>query len=165
MAEGRADGGWVVVPWWADCGAVGCGAEEGVCHRCPFCQVGILASGGLRDALLLSDVVAVSDLPVTGTWGSVSQPQFQVLFPAIALNTGGQPGLGTGAEPPSPCACCCGQGHPRNLTLGLSVVCARALSGGGHATCSCCCPVPRPVPPPQGTPSFCSLTSRCVKLR
>jgi hypothetical protein len=60
-------------------------------------RVSVLPSGGLRDAANTCANATIPRLPIAGTWGDASQPQFLATAPAaIALDYGGQPGLGPG---------------------------------------------------------------------
>ncbi len=60
-------------------------------------RVSVLPSGGLRDANGVSQNASVVNSTVRGSWGDASQPQFLSNSPAaIALDYGGQPGLGAG---------------------------------------------------------------------
>jgi hypothetical protein len=62
----------------------------------PMVRVSVLPSGGLRDAANTCANATIPRLPVAGTWGDASQPQFLSSLGAIALDYGGQPGLGVG---------------------------------------------------------------------
>jgi hypothetical protein len=62
----------------------------------PALRVTVRLGGGLRDAGGVSQNMTAADVPVRGSWGDASQPQFLASSPAIALDYGGQPGLGPG---------------------------------------------------------------------
>jgi hypothetical protein len=63
----------------------------------PAIRVTVLPGGGLRDASSTSQNASIANVSVSGTWGDASQPQFLSNTPAaIALDYGGQPGLGPG---------------------------------------------------------------------
>jgi hypothetical protein len=63
----------------------------------PAIRVTVLPGGGLRDAGGISQNASITNASVTGSWGDASQPQFLSNTPAaIALDYGGQPGLGPG---------------------------------------------------------------------
>jgi hypothetical protein len=62
----------------------------------PALRVSLLPSGGLRDAGGASQNMTAVEVPVRGSWGDASQPQFLSSFAAIALDYGAQPGLGPG---------------------------------------------------------------------
>jgi hypothetical protein len=62
-------------------------------------RVSVLPGGGLRagGTDTVSHNASISDVPLSGTWGDASQPQFLGHSAAvIALDYGGQPGLGVG---------------------------------------------------------------------
>lgn len=59
-------------------------------------RLAVLPGGGLRDVGAVSQVADIPSVPLTGSWGDASQPQFLSTLPAIAVDTGGQPGLGPG---------------------------------------------------------------------
>ncbi len=60
-------------------------------------RVSVLPGGALQDAGGVSQNASIANASVTGTWGDASQPQFLSNTPAaIALDYGGQPGLGPG---------------------------------------------------------------------
>jgi hypothetical protein len=63
----------------------------------PAIRVNVLPAGGLRDAGGTSQNATIANASVSGSWGDASQPQFLSNTPAaIALDYGGQPGLGPG---------------------------------------------------------------------
>jgi hypothetical protein len=63
----------------------------------PAVRVSVLAGAGLTDADGLSHNASVVDANVRGSWGDATQPQFlSNSAAAIALDYGGQPGLGPG---------------------------------------------------------------------
>ena len=63
----------------------------------PAIRVSVLPGGGLRDAGGISQNASITNASVTGSWGDASQPQFLSSTPAVvALDYGGQPGLGPG---------------------------------------------------------------------
>ncbi len=62
----------------------------------PAVRVRVLPGGGLRDAGGASQNMTATDVPLRGSWGDASQPQFLSSIAAIALDYGGQPGLGPG---------------------------------------------------------------------
>ncbi len=63
----------------------------------PAVRVSVLPGGGLRDAGGASQNMAAVNVTVRGSWGDASQPQFlSGSAAAIALDYGGQPGLGPG---------------------------------------------------------------------
>ncbi len=62
----------------------------------PVIRLSVLRSGGLRDVGNTCTNASIVDASVTGTWGNASQPQFASWYPVVALDYGGQPGLGVG---------------------------------------------------------------------
>ncbi len=62
----------------------------------PLVRITVLPSAGLRDAAGGSQNATIVNATVTGTWGDADQPQFLTSAPLIALDYGGQPGLGAG---------------------------------------------------------------------
>ena len=59
-------------------------------------RVSVPPGGGLKDAELVSSPANIVGAGVAGTWGDASQPQFLATDPVVALDYGGQPGLGVG---------------------------------------------------------------------
>jgi hypothetical protein len=59
-------------------------------------RVSMLRTGGLRDVGRTSQAASAVNVTLGGTWGDASQPQFLVTSPLVALDYGGQPGLGPG---------------------------------------------------------------------
>ncbi len=60
-------------------------------------RLGVRPGAGLRDAAGVSQNATAADVPLGGSWGDASQPQFLSNAPAaVALDYGGQPGLGAG---------------------------------------------------------------------
>jgi hypothetical protein len=59
-------------------------------------RVSVLRGGGLRDAENTCQNVSGVNSSLVGTWGDASQPLFLVSYPAVALDYGGQSGLGPG---------------------------------------------------------------------
>ncbi len=63
----------------------------------PAIRVSVLPGGGLRDGGGISQNATIVNVSASGSWGDASQPQFLSNTPAaIALDYGGQPGLGPG---------------------------------------------------------------------
>ena len=62
----------------------------------PLVRVGVLPGAGLRDVGNTCPNATIEGVGLGGTWGDASQPQFLASHPAVALDYGGQPGLGTG---------------------------------------------------------------------
>lgn len=67
-----------------------------VSTRVPAVRMSVLRTGGLRDASNTCQNATVTSYPLVGTWGDASQPQFLSSVPAIAVDYGGQAGLGVG---------------------------------------------------------------------
>ncbi len=62
----------------------------------PAVRVSVLPGGGLQDAAGASQNASIVNATLSGTWGDASQPQFLATAAAVALDYGGQPGLGPG---------------------------------------------------------------------
>ncbi len=63
----------------------------------PAVRLSVLPGGGLRDAGGVSQNASIANAAARGSWGDASQPQFLSSSAAvIALDYGGQPGLGPG---------------------------------------------------------------------
>jgi hypothetical protein len=58
--------------------------------------IAVLPGGGLRDVNNACQNISVAELPMHGSFGDASQPLFMEIEGAIAMNYGGQAGIGVG---------------------------------------------------------------------